>query len=478
MNKSKRDRELQQKALLATAMAFYDKGPFIQYDSVLFTPLSQQEGGRYRQHIGKTPEFATADTTLYTVCSVFCYEIYRQALGFLLAPNTLMAQTKEISTWDNGMLVYKWTKDYGKSHEEAMRSIPQVLEVGDLLVFRDLHDTRGHVMMYIGDGKVVHSAGRKYNMDTGTDAIEKRGSIWISPWDSLLVSGEVYDAEKNCSCVAILRPLRIASTSRCEITPIAQSRLKYPRLKIDRTCSCKPYRNVVPGQTLSYVVTITNNSNTDYERLNVSEKVPEKTVLVNDSVSHEGRIENGLIVWNILVKAGTTINLRYCVKVTGRSGEEIISCGGFVDQIPSNTIRHNIYSSGKTSDALCTKTVSDLVNRYFVHTKVQKQNMIELRPQCNISNCELKQGYVGGIRFHAACSEDYVFEVRLDHFDVGDTIFRINGLDDIEKSTDCAVYLGNGHFEITWGETTEIMTDLRFLESLFVSDLFFVIRSI
>lgn len=144
-------------------------------------------------------------------------------------------------------------------------------------------------------------------------------------------------------------------TSGYGISDATWTRLQYPGMNIDRTVNISLHKTATSGELLTYRIAITNNSNesyfaayhTDgrdafymgqgYVDLPVSETVPEYTEFVR--ASHGATVdENGVIRWNINVPVGETVTLSYTVKVTGQPGDRIVNDGGFVGQIPSNSI--------------------------------------------------------------------------------------------------------------------------------------------
>ena len=75
----------------------------------------------------------------------------------------------------------------------------------------------------------------------------------------------------------------------------------------------------------------------DYDDIVVSEKIPKGTEYV--SSSEGGVYENGVITWNIeKIEYSQSKTLTYTVNVTAKAGESIVSNGGMVGNIPSNSI--------------------------------------------------------------------------------------------------------------------------------------------
>ncbi len=70
-----------EEAIAAATWAYYAKGPKIQYDSTELSKLSSYRGGIGRLSSEEAPEFATNDTTFYSVCSTFVHHAYWEALN-------------------------------------------------------------------------------------------------------------------------------------------------------------------------------------------------------------------------------------------------------------------------------------------------------------------------------------------------------------------------------------------------------------
>ena len=471
------DLSLPQQALQATALAFYDKGSMIQYDSVAFTPVRSQDGGRYRQHHEKAPEFATPDTTLYCVCSGFVYEVYRQALGLRLAPTVFGALTRPLTMIEDETLVYRWKADTGIPAPQILDEYRAHLQVGDILLFRNGKDTAGHVMLYMGGGRILHSGGEKYDMKTGVDLRESSGAILNTPWDALLVPGECYDAAENCSFLSVLRPLARKDAAQCHVTQTAMSRIRYPRLRIDRTCSLPPCQSTVPGQTLEYRIRLSNLSGAAYEPLEIRETVPAGTQLLPDEPSPYRVHPDGTLHWNVTLAAGESVCLSYRVQVTAKPGEEIVCGGGFVDEIPSNTLTHRVGQALQLLQFPALPAPSAMIGTLFRPVNLCGESLLVRSEQPGQLGPMLVPTCLGGTHFHTDDRDGFVRELRPTQFMPGDLLLRINDLACPDSSTDAAVYLSDGHFAFFPAVGRRYASDAQFLESMFTAHLFFVLRA-
>lgn len=230
---------------------------------------------------------------------------------------------------------------------------------GDLIV------NHSHAMLYVGNNRIIDATtrgGGKIDTATGIDKIEPAGSVIA---DRLFT--DTVTKETTKSLVAI-RPLEFYVKEGYdgnpgndiikdfEIPEKTLSRIKYPAMDIDRTVDITGYGTAVNGGNLTYTVEIFNKTNDEnykawlgenalktYENLAVTEKIPENCELVEESITNGGKYENGVISWNIAkIAPGESAVLSYTVKVKGETGSAVVSGGGMVDNIPSNTIKNTI----------------------------------------------------------------------------------------------------------------------------------------
>jgi hypothetical protein len=113
------------------------------------------------------------------------------------------------------------------------------------------------------------------------------------------------------------------------------------------------------GQDLTYSIKISNMStNTKYleamkvsepdyvgvgyEGLTVTETVPEGTVFVSATEGGVYDEKTNTVTWTLNIGAGKAVTPAYTVKVTADMGDTIVNGGGFVANIPSNTISNRV----------------------------------------------------------------------------------------------------------------------------------------
>ena len=387
-----------EKAVAELAFDYYLKGKAFQYDSLDKTDtFSRYYGGTYRLSESAMPEFGTSDNAIFSVCSDYVYKVYLAALGYRLYGSETYSDAVTTAIWvlseREGMVLKRWAKDgyeldesetkFGvteesfcsmKEMQEFVRNWEENLRPGDVIL------PTGHAMLYVGNGYVLDCAGSKYDMTFGVDQVEPNGAVkYLHKVEELLLTPNGHlgnftnltDMTKDYFLVA--RPLNalvvddgdedpgndMVETDILALPAATRSRLAYPGMEIDRTVNITPYGTTYTGETLTYNVAVSNKSNDnyyatykqyenpdyagkDYIGLTVTEKIPAGTTLVEGSISEGGTVKSGVITWTVNIASGGVKNLTYKVKVTAGKGQNIVSTGGFVADIPSNTIVNKV----------------------------------------------------------------------------------------------------------------------------------------
>ena len=234
-----------------------------------------------------------------------------------------------------------------------------------------------HTMLYIGNNTFLHCTGHGLNLTTSKDRIEETGGIQVD--SDLYYQGSFINRVKGADNFIMSRPLDFVVAPGYDEDPgndivadvkvpeNTKSRIKYPNMDIDRTVDITGFGTAVSGDNLTYSIKISNCTNAPkyldwyalvnngasgkvtYEPLTVTEKIPEGCEFVE--ANENASFKDGTVTWNISeIKPGETIELSYTVKVTAEVGETIVSDGGMVDNIPSNTIKNTV-GAEKLSDS-------------------------------------------------------------------------------------------------------------------------------
>ena len=240
----------------------------------------------------------------------------------------------------------------------------------------------GHALIYIGGDYVLDCAGDKYIPGNGTDQVEEKGAIY-----GRMKTVESVVKEDMSEDFVLIRPLDYYAKDSddnpandlmrqggefIKIPEKTLSRKEYPAMDIDRTVNITPYGTAVTNENLTYSVKITNctdetkyttwrgngYSGQEYKDLVVTEKISAGTEFV--SATGDYTLTDGVITWKVDISAGDTKELTYTVKVTANKGEVIVNDGGFVANIPSNSISNRV-GGAKLTDSQVSK-LTDIVN--------------------------------------------------------------------------------------------------------------------
>ena len=582
-----------EQAIVQTAWAYYLKGTKIQYDSVeLSQPiLSKYYGGNCRLTIDVAPEFGTDDMTIFSVCSDYCQKTYYNALNervygydldwvtanmWNMADMQFSKKLTLVRYFDPDRLGshYKYGNGHNQGDNKSGKEVRQWLEnweqnlrPGDVI-------SSDHTLLYIGNGYVLDCWGGKYSMDSGTDKYEEVGSISdaLHRFEDLYLTGKDpvmkkyffnEQGETGLSFFCVWRPLDtlcvsdgdgdlsndkvVAGTS---IPQVTKSRLKYPGMEIDRTVNITPFQSVATGENLTYSVKVSNMSNEAryaqyygaeankaYSGLVVTEKVPEGTEFV--SATNGGTLKDGVITWKIDVAAGETKDLSYTVKVTAPVNSLIVSEGGWVDNIPSNSITNKVGGKKLTADEqkalidfynnygqdwsttyglelkddtaaveevyskVLGKTVEvpvlqQLIDTIFEQKHVDVKNgvgyhdgkskeawMYKLKDNVYTDYPMLVPTYVGGVSSWFADDKDRINEFKTEFLEPGDAVFHVNlskypnsSTKRTVKNASILIWLGNEQYAM-YDTATKSFTrgeGTTELWKAFMYDLFFVLR--
>ena len=237
-------------ALVEVAWDYYLKGGKVQYDSTELTtrgdvgseePMSKAYGGTWRTNTFSTLEDATSDSTLFSVCSDYCWKVYYEALGYPILGHRVNAVTRGLfmnTEYPQDMLVARWWDDGYEFDErwadfgnagaertpaetllEMITNYDTYLRPGDILV---AHGNGGHqhAMLYVGDGKILHCGGGKFSLSTGSDEVEENGAIHLATVEGAFLNGTeqggffqlkdaIADTNVNGAWFVIVRPLDV-----------------------------------------------------------------------------------------------------------------------------------------------------------------------------------------------------------------------------------------------------------------------------
>ncbi|MBQ7566643.1 MAG: S-layer homology domain-containing protein [Oscillospiraceae bacterium] len=255
------------------------------------------------------------------------------------------------ATTDDPICVYRWEKavDGADSGEKAVKEAYAVIQPGDLIVGAT---GSGHAMIYVGDcfgdgtNYIIHCAGKKVDPKTGVDAVEKNGGIRRDPAGTYCF-GETpgKGLHTKYSTFVILRPWKAKDFSGHTVTEHAKTRLKYPRLRVDKEASLKIYNSPVTGQDITVTLTAFNNGTSAITGLPVTEYLPTGATLKSATGAQNA---DGKLTWTLDIPAGEQKSVSYTVTVTAKRGETVTIPAGKVDGLDTRSMTY-LVSGAKLS---------------------------------------------------------------------------------------------------------------------------------
>jgi len=333
-----------QKALLATAKAYYLRGYRLQYDDTRMSASyeSVNDRGEFRWQIGSyNPEDYTSEKWGYVNCAAFTYELYRNALGYDLG--SLYTTAQLASHYANGgaagVLMYPYQYVPGMNVDEETRAAVEKafleeLEVGDLIVVRR-NNGNGHVMMYVGNDTVIHSSGSSFNYNKDSETYEPtiRYMNIVGYLFEPTATNYIFRDDRYVTRLCIVRPL-----DKYEGTIPENTRLRMENLGdvlSEKLSSAPEGKTVNVGDDVTFTFRIKNVGKTE-KTLTVTELIPSNSVLKSDGGA---TLSGDKLTWVVTVAAGETKDISYTVTAIGESGSLIESgesmVGGVLHTCPA-----------------------------------------------------------------------------------------------------------------------------------------------
>ena len=318
-----------QKALLATADSFFNKGEYIQYGNERLTYLDTNNV--MRSEIYFKPEEANEKNIFYTTCAQFAYMLYyntfvnnnnesyrikkniidpndERKLGNTANPLINLANPSN-SNYSSDIAVY-YKEGVGESDINNVLSLSN-LQVGDIILYR-WNGTTAHAVVYYGNGTAIESYGAVYNFKTKTESYESNGTIRKVPLTEGTnnVKGRILTqaGRYTDTTVAVIRPLNEVRSNNYT-TSDAKIRQKYRNLIIEGY----PVNNrfEVNGfiNLLKYKIKLKNVSSTPYKDVVVTIPIPEgaRAEFKNDNV----KLEDNKLIWTVDVNANSEVELQF-----------------------------------------------------------------------------------------------------------------------------------------------------------------------
>ncbi len=317
-------------ALIETAKAYLACGYRVQYDD-----SRMNSDGEYRWQIGQyAPEDYTSQKWGYLNCAAFTYECYRNALGMDLGSRyTTNALCKY---YLNGGKVgaaeypYYYANSLGVSASDKaaeQEKFMSTLVPGDLVVI--LRDGGyGHVMMYIGDGVLIHSSGSSFGYSSDSETYEPSirymnvlGYLF-NPDATNYLFREVEDTENGgmrpyIETLAIVRPLDSFDGNIPENT---QNRVQnLSGILAEKLSSHPEGKTVNIGESITFNFRVKNNGLVA-KTLEIKDYIPENATLLS---AGDFTYADGVLSASVTVAPGATAEVSYTVTASGELGAAI-----------------------------------------------------------------------------------------------------------------------------------------------------------
>lgn len=303
----------EQEAVVATALAFLDRGKYIQYDD---TRLSSTPNLIvYRWEVGlKSPEDYTSQFTGYTNCAAFTHDVYLAALDYDIgAHTTAMLTAKGTSQRKYTYIPTGAETDGEKASVEA--DFRANLQIGDIIVVRynGSNEGNGHAMLYVGEevlesGDIIHSTGSSYSYKDFTEKTESNGTVRTMSTRSLFSPGSSMYVFSKIKSLCLIRPL---STYKGGVPEHTQNRIdNLQGIVAEKLSSHTMGMTVNPGEEMTFTFSVTNKNNHPVT-VEVRDTVPANTAYISGAE----QVDGNSLSWQLTVPANETASASYTVQV-------------------------------------------------------------------------------------------------------------------------------------------------------------------
>lgn len=335
-----------------------------------------------RRHISPSPEDATPQHQIYLDCSSYVNVCYLEAFGVNILPSDieLKPSTKNFEEYarenkNSADVVGYWVPaDYPTSAEkiELAKSIKEMLQVGDVLVYRHGTEgtTKGHCYIYVGDDTFLHRPGAgSYTVVAENPAAsyenspnEKTSSIKQESFDSIFYSESssryIFKSTKTDTVknFFILRPL-IRNLTPTEETV---NRMSIKGFVMEKTASVWENTAVRTGDEIKFRVTVENTNTDAAKEIILNDELPVGTEFISGS---EGvKVKDGKLSFKGEVPADDDITIEYTVKVTEtKAGALIESKNTYVSGVKLGDITYTVSNYSDEQIENFSKIASDYV---------------------------------------------------------------------------------------------------------------------
>ncbi len=299
--------ELLQQALVATAHAYYLRGARAQYDQTSFTQGASRSVSRRSTAIRK-PEDYTSQYFGYHDCSSFVFDVYWSALGMDISEGPTKRNTKSYMSNPHRIIeeTLAGNNFTAEQIEQKRQTLRDALQIGDILVYRKKGNSSGHAMLYVGDGKLIHSAGGDY---TGMyETHEKSGTYRYDDIEGILSDTENTRYLFKQHAYVVLRPLTAFDGA---IPSDTIARMGVMRdVMAEKIASHTFGQSVNVGDEVTFTFHIENHGN-EAKTLTVTDTVPAGTTYISGAEAANG----DSLSWTVTLAAGESRDVSYTVTV-------------------------------------------------------------------------------------------------------------------------------------------------------------------
>ncbi len=393
----------QEDVIAAVALAYYNQswrtrkenspGPQVLYDQY-----------NVRRNFNAAPEDATAQKKLYLDCSSFVNAVYYYTFGSNLLGGGKSVTTaninKEMAEQPVGAdreLMYYITgaelqriKTNSSRASELIKEIKAALRPGDVINY--YRASTGHVILYLGGGKIIHSTGTA-NAKTSKGDVDPAksieaygpdervfGTVNVDDWDRFFTKTVTAKSQNDgrtstsnnylfadtVTAVAIFRPTeaRYGRMSGKSLSDGAVAHYLYQGIDIEKTATVSRggssselfYSNSIrPGDEVTYTVTVINTSGTEMKALSATETVPAAMEYVSGCGDAAWFAGDRTVAMHVAsLGPGQSFEFSYTLRVAAGTpgGTAVNDCETYVNGIRTNRIYNQVASAAPGTDAL------------------------------------------------------------------------------------------------------------------------------
>lgn len=302
-----------QKAVIAMAEAYLLRGDRYQYDA----GGTMSPDKRYEKATN-APEDVTSDNWQYTNCSVLTYDCYYFGLGHTSGSSDFTG-TLANNAKNQGIYYYEPTGTETDDQKQAqIDKFYNTLQPADIIVIRRANDS-GHAMLYIGNGKVIHSTGGSYKVASGTQA------TGIEQYEATVRYLNAYDYfDPKCdnggaysyyvfggavTKIGIVRPLKTFKGTIPEETVNRMNNLQ--GIAVEKVASKAFGQTVNVGDYLTYTIKLLN-ANDEAKTLSITDVIPAGTTLLT---AEGAAVDGNNLSWTVTIPGGEKAEVTFTVKV-------------------------------------------------------------------------------------------------------------------------------------------------------------------